>query len=142
MIELCAKLGFDAVDPTGYYFPDYPAVPDDAFIYKIRRRAFLLGLDISGTGVRNDFAAAEQRAADVGLVGCWVDVAAKLGAPNLRVFSGKGVPQRRRFRASSDADDRQIDGTFILGHKEVPTGAWAERALVLTRPTRISRAVH
>jgi sugar phosphate isomerase/epimerase len=97
VIELCAKLGFDAVDPTGYYFPNYPAVPDDAFIYKIRRRAFLLGLDISGTGVRNDFtvAAAEQRAADVGLIGRWVDVAAKLGAPNLRVFSGKGVPAGR-----------------------------------------------
>jgi hypothetical protein len=44
------------VDLTGYYFPDYPNVPADDYIYALKRKAFLLGLDISGTGVRNDFA--------------------------------------------------------------------------------------
>jgi sugar phosphate isomerase/epimerase len=94
VLELCARLGFDAVDPTGYYFPGYPAAPPDDFVYRIRRRAFEWGLDISGTGVRNDFTVADdaKRTADIALVGAWVDVASKLGAPNLRVFSGKGRP--------------------------------------------------
>src|SRR3990172_7659718 len=55
LFDLCAGLGFDAVDATGYYFPGYPDTPADEYIYHIKRKAFLLGLDISGTGVRNDF---------------------------------------------------------------------------------------
>lgn len=94
VIEFCAEIGFDAVDPTGYYFTGYPAVPDDARIHRIKHLAFSLGLGISGTGVRNDFAVpdAGKRDADVAHVTRWVDVAAKLGAPVLRVFDGKAMP--------------------------------------------------
>lgn len=94
VLEFCADLGFDAVDPTGYYFPNYPELPDDAYIYRIKRKAFRLGLDISGTGVRNDFTLTDQkrRRADIELVKKWVGFSARFGAPVLRVFSGKGVP--------------------------------------------------
>jgi sugar phosphate isomerase/epimerase len=94
VIEYCADVGFDAVDPTGYYFKGYPEVPADALIYRIKHLAFSLGLDISGTGVRNDFAVpdAAKRDADVAHVGRWVGVAAKLGAPVLRVFDGRAMP--------------------------------------------------
>ncbi len=87
---MCAELGFDAVDPTGYYFPGYPDSPDDAFVYQTKKQAFLLGLDISGTGVRNDFTTPEQarREDDVNLVKRWIEVAAKMDAPVLRVFAG------------------------------------------------------
>lgn len=90
VIDFCAELGFDAVDPTGYYFMGYPKVPDDDYLYSIKQRAFLQGLDISGTGVRNDFTLAEpaRRLADVVHVKDWVKVAAKLDAPVLRVFAG------------------------------------------------------
>jgi sugar phosphate isomerase/epimerase len=93
-LDVCAELGFDAVDPTGYYFPGYPEAPPDRFLYDIKKRAFRMGLDISGTGVRNDFTAADRakREADVALVKRWVDVAFKLGAPMVRVFAGRGVP--------------------------------------------------
>ena len=94
VIEYCAEVGFDAVDPTGYYFKGYPEVPADALIYRIKHLDFSLGLDISGTGVRNDFAVpdAAKRDADVAHVGRWVGVAAKLGAPVLRVFDGRAMP--------------------------------------------------
>ena len=90
-IDYCAELGFDAVDPTGYYFPDHPAVPTDDYVHAIKRRAFLNGLGVSGTGVRNDFTQpeADKRAADVAHVKRWIEVAAKLGAPVLRVFDGR-----------------------------------------------------
>jgi sugar phosphate isomerase/epimerase len=92
VIDFCAEVGFDAVDPTGYYFPGHPAPPSDAYLYFVKRRAFQNGLDVSGTGVRNDFTVpdAARREADVAHVGRWVEVAAKLGAPALRVFDGRG----------------------------------------------------
>jgi len=94
-LDFCAELGFDAVDPTGYYFPGYPQAPPDAYLYAIKNRALRLGLDVSGTGVGNDFTLADpaKRAAEVALVKRWVDVAAKLGASMVRVFGGRGVPE-------------------------------------------------
>jgi sugar phosphate isomerase/epimerase len=110
LIDWSAAQGFDAVDITGYYFPGYPAVPTDEFINRVKRHAFLQGLDISGTGVRNDFTNPDpaKRAADVKLVKAWIDVAAKLGAPVIRIFSGPvpaGYENRRdevtRYMAAS-----------------------------------------
>ena len=90
LLDFCARENFDGLDPTGYYFPGYPKVPDDGFLYDLKRRAFQLGIDITGTGVRNNFAQAdrEKRAADVQLVKAWIEVAEKLGAPVIRVFAG------------------------------------------------------
>ena len=90
LLDFCAEHDFDAIDPTGYFFPGYPAPPADEYINHFKRRAFQLGLDISGTGVRNDFATPnkEARAADVRHVKEWIEAAAKLGAPVLRVFAG------------------------------------------------------
>jgi sugar phosphate isomerase/epimerase len=90
LLDFCAELNFDAIDPTGYFFPGYPKVPTDKYLNDFKRRAFQLGLDISGTGVRNNFAAPDKqaRAADVQHVKEWVECAARMGAPVLRVFAG------------------------------------------------------
>ena len=32
LLEYCAEQNFDAVDPTGYFFPGYPKVPSDKYI--------------------------------------------------------------------------------------------------------------
>jgi sugar phosphate isomerase/epimerase len=90
LLDFCAELNFDAIDPTGYFFPGYPKPPDPKFLNEFKRRAFVLGLDISGTGVRNNFASSDRakRAADVQHVKEWVEVAARMGAPVLRVFAG------------------------------------------------------
>jgi sugar phosphate isomerase/epimerase len=101
LLEFCAQNNFEAIDPTGYYFPGYGSVregtkgkPTDAYIYQFKRRAFDLGVAISGTGVANDLATPdkEKRASEVKHIKDWVEVAAKLGAPVLRVFSGP-VPE-------------------------------------------------
>jgi sugar phosphate isomerase/epimerase len=90
LLEFCAELNFDAIDPTGYFFPGYPKIPSDLYLNDFKRRAFQLGLDISGTGVRNNFASPDKqkRAADVQHVKEWVECAARMGAPVLRVFAG------------------------------------------------------
>ena len=90
LLEYCAKTGFDAVDLTGYYFPGYPAVPPDDYIFNVKKKAFRLGLGISGTGVRNDFtwSDAGKRGGEKELVKEWIIVAEKLGAPIVRIFAG------------------------------------------------------
>lgn len=90
VLDFSARYHFDAIDPTGYYFPGYPEVPDEDYLFEFKRRAFLLGLDISGTGIRNDFANPDtaSRKADIELIGKWIEVCAKLGAPVLRIFPG------------------------------------------------------
>jgi sugar phosphate isomerase/epimerase len=90
LLDYCAEQNFDALDPTGYFFPGYPKPPSDKYLNDFKRRAFVLGLDISGTGVRNDFATPDktQRAAAVQHVKEWVEVAARMGAPVLRIFAG------------------------------------------------------
>ena len=99
VVDYCAQQGLDGLDATGYYFPGYPQVPDDAFLYRLKRRAFVNGVTISGTGVRNDFAvddpAARQR--DVRMVKDWIEAAAKLGASVVRIFAGQKVPAGGTF---------------------------------------------
>jgi sugar phosphate isomerase/epimerase len=90
LLDFCAAQNFDGVDLTGYYFPGYPKVPSDEYIYHIKRKAHLLGVSISGTGVRNDFTNpdANKRKEDVQLIKNWIECASKLGAPVIRIFAG------------------------------------------------------
>lgn len=95
MFAFCAEKGFAGIDITAYYFPGYPKVPSDEFLYDTKMKAFRLGLDISGTGVRNDFTEPDKskRKESVGLVMSWIDAAEKLGAPVIRIFSGNQSPK-------------------------------------------------
>ncbi|NLO01860.1 MAG: sugar phosphate isomerase/epimerase [Bacteroidales bacterium] len=90
VLKFCEKYDLDAIDPTGYYFPGYPDSPPDEFVNRFKREAFLSGIDISGTGVRNDFANPdpESRRKDIEVIKKWIETAALLGSPNLRIFSG------------------------------------------------------
>lgn len=108
LIEYCSQMGFDAVDITGYYFTGYPSVPSDEVIFKVKRKAFLHGVEICGTGVRNDFtwADSEKRKTEKQLVKDWVIVAEKLGAPEVRIFAGNqpegNIPWDERARWIAD----------------------------------------
>lgn len=95
LLDFCAENDFDAVDLTGYYFPGYPEVPDDSYLFHLKQKAHRLGLDISGTGVRNDFTTPDKgkRKDDIRLVKKWIECAAKLGAPVIRIFAGPALPQ-------------------------------------------------
>jgi len=90
MLQFCADNGFYACDITAYYFPGYPEVPSDEYLYHVKHKAFSLGLEISGTGVRNDFTDQDpaKRKEHVQLVKNWIIAAEKTGAPVIRVFAG------------------------------------------------------
>jgi sugar phosphate isomerase/epimerase len=99
LVDFCAQHGLDGLDATGYYFPGYPKVPADEFLHRLKRRAFVNGVTISGTGVRNDFAVEDPdaRRRDVGMVKDWIEAAAKLGATVVRIFAGVKVPEGGTF---------------------------------------------
>ena len=103
-VAFCAENGVDALDATGYYFPGYPKVPPDDYVYGLKRTAFINGVAISGTGVRNNFAVTDKaaRARDVQMVRDWIVVASKLGAPVIRVFSGPERPAGHTFDEALD----------------------------------------
>jgi sugar phosphate isomerase/epimerase len=88
--SLAADLRLDAIEPTAYYFPD--DVNDD-YLHRLRQHAFLLGLDISGTAIMNDFCVAPGAEADRELahVRTWIDRAAELTAPVVRIMSGNWI---------------------------------------------------
>jgi sugar phosphate isomerase/epimerase len=98
LIEFCSATGFDGVDITAYYFKGYPNVPPDDYLFDIKRKAFKAGLEITGTGVRNDFTIADnaKREGEVQLVKNWIGAASKIGASVLRIFAGtqknEGIP--------------------------------------------------
>src|SRR3954454_6444627 len=89
-LELAADLGLDAVEPTSYYFPE--DVSTD-YLHRLKQQAFLLGLDISGTAVMNDFCLppGPERDKNVAHVRAWIDHAAELDAPTLRILSGNWI---------------------------------------------------
>ncbi len=90
VVDFCAKKDIEAVDLTGYFFPGYPKAPADSYVNRMKRYVHDSGIVISGTGVKNDFATADKavRAEGVELTKVWIEVAARLGAPVVRVFAG------------------------------------------------------
>lgn len=90
-IELCADLGLDGTELTSYYFPENF---DQAYLVSLKQKTFRLGLDISGTAIANDFCLPPGEARDKSLAHTrlWIDHAATMGAPVIRIFAGN-VPQ-------------------------------------------------
>lgn len=108
VVDFCAQHNIEAIDLTGYFFPGYPLVPPGAYINRMKRYAHDRGVVISGTGVKNDFATADKavRADGVRLTKTWIEVAARLGAPVLRVFAGP-VGKITDWRAVANGASRE-----------------------------------
>ncbi|RKN83103.1 sugar phosphate isomerase/epimerase family protein [Ulvibacterium marinum] len=92
MMEFASTLGLNAVDLTGYYFSGYPNIPDDKTLFQLKKKALQLGLNISWTGIRNNFVNLDKasRQADIEMIKNWLQVSSKLGASIMRIFPGKG----------------------------------------------------
>ena len=104
-VNLAADMALDAVELTSYYFP--PDVDND-YLHRLKQHAFVLGLDVSGTSVGNDFCVAPgpERDKQMELVRTWVDHAAELDAPVIRIFAGR-VP---KGETEAIAVSRAIEG--------------------------------
>ena len=99
-IDYCAELDLDGTELTGYYFP---AEITNEYLMQLKAHTFRLGLAISGTAIGNDFCLPEGEARTKQLDDCreWIDHAAAMGAPVIRIFAGR-VPK-------GDSEDAAIE---------------------------------
>jgi len=86
-LDYCAEQGCDGAELTSYYFPS--ELTKD-FLLRLRRQAFLSGVELSGTAVGNTFThpAGEKRDREIRTVKQWVDNAQTMGISHVRVFAG------------------------------------------------------
>lgn len=86
-IDWCGELGLPGTELTSYYFRE---TIDDAYLHALRRRALRNGVTISGTAIRNDFCRppGPEKQDDIEHVKQWIDHAATLFAPHIRIFAG------------------------------------------------------
>ena len=99
-IDYCAAQNLGATELTGYYFPKDIT---SEYLLSLREQTHRLGLSISATAIGNDFCIAEGDARQLQLAECraWIDYAAIMGAPAIRIFAGK-VPK-------DDTEDAAIE---------------------------------
>lgn len=98
-IDFCAEQNLDGAELTSYYFPN--PLPHD-YLMEVKERAFRLGLGISGTAIGNNFCLPDGPKRDEQLKLChdWIDFAAEMGAPVIRIFAGtvgKGQTEKEAF---------------------------------------------
>ena len=106
-IDYCASLGCDA-ELTGYFLPPDA---DDAYLLRLRQRAFLAGTVISGSAIGNDFSvpAGEQLDAQIAETQRWIERSAVLGAPHLRIFAGTA-------KQLGDAEEKLVAVSEAVNH--------------------------
>ena len=99
-IDFCAEHGCRGTELTSYYFP---ANVDAGFLLKVKRHAFLRGVAISGTAVGNTFTvpAGPKRDQEIANVKHWIDHAAIMGAPHIRIFAGEAPSGTSRDQAKA-----------------------------------------
>ena len=120
LLNFAAEAGFDAIDLTGYFFASYPQVPTDAEIFAVKHEAFRLGLEISGSGVKNEVTTADKalRAEGKQRIKDWVEVCVKLGAPVLRVFADTNIAPNKWQAVSGGASREDVEGWIADDFRE------------------------
>src|SRR5438309_5476816 len=120
VLEFAARNKFEGFDPTGYFFPGYPAVPSDAYVDNFKKRAADLGIGISGTGVRNNFTTSDKSIRDAGVrhIKEWVEVVARLGAPVIRVFADTQMRAENWESVSKGATRAQVQAWIAAALRE------------------------
>lgn len=104
-VDYCADQGLEGAEVTSYYFPK-PVTQE--YLLKLRRHAFLRGIALSGTAIGNNFARpkGEDLQKEIAATKQWIDYAATMGAPHIRIFAGpvpKGVPLEEATRNCIEA---------------------------------------
>ena len=134
-IELCADLGLDGTELTSYYFPENF---DQAYLVSLKQKTFRLGLDISGTAIANDFCLPPGEARDKSLAHTrlWIDHAATMGAPVIRIFAGN-VPQGDSDQAAIERCAAGINESLKYAAQKGVCLALENHGGITTRPEQM-----
>jgi sugar phosphate isomerase/epimerase len=115
-IDYCASLQCDA-ELTSYFVP---ADAGDDYLLRLKQHAFLNGTVISGSAIGNDFSvpAGEKLDAQIADAEKWIERAAIMGAPHLRIFAGTAKQlgdSEEKLREVSNAVNRCAKTAERLG---------------------------
>ena len=90
-IDWCGEMDLSGVELTSYYFKEGF---DRSYLHQLRLRAFHQGISISGTAVGNNLCLppGSERNQEINHVKRWIDHAAELFAPHIRIFAGEVPP--------------------------------------------------
>lgn len=122
-IDLAAKMGFDGVEILQMQMEDF----SPAALQKIKRRAFMAGIDLMGFSTHQDFVDPDWlvRRRNVEQTICYIEQAYALGIPTLRINTG-------RWGTSKNFDalmaNRGIE-PVLDGHTEEEGFAWVIEAM-------------
>lgn len=92
VLDYAAEQGFDGVELTAYFFDPEVTTAD---LNEIKRRAHVLGLDITGGAIGNNFSFPADdpfTAQQIAYTKTWIDHYSILGAPVIRIFAGGKNP--------------------------------------------------
>jgi sugar phosphate isomerase/epimerase len=87
-LDYCASQGLAGAELTAYFFPESI---DFAYCRKIKRQAHLLGIDLTGGAIGNNFTFApgsDKAKEQLEYTKLWIDRYAEMGIPAIRVFAG------------------------------------------------------
>lgn len=100
-IDLAASLPFDAVEFTEYYFPE----TGNRYLAGLKGRCTRLGLDVSGTAIRNDFCTSDgtRLKQQIDHVKRWIEHTSRLGGKTVRIFAGSVAQNDKEERARRQA---------------------------------------
>lgn len=86
-VDWCGDNNVPGAEVTSYFFP--PDC-DEAFCNDVKHRAYLRGVCLTGTAVGNNFALpkGDKLNEQIAYTKKWIDHAATMGAPHIRVFAG------------------------------------------------------
>jgi sugar phosphate isomerase/epimerase len=138
-IDFCAENGCEGAELTSYFFP---TGAEDNYFRRIRGHAEKRGITVSGTAVGNNFSLepGPDREAQAAYVREWIDKAALMGAPHVRIFAGKKMKGTSEKRADELVIAALKDICGYAAKKKVKLGlenhdsiATAERLIRLLR---------
>jgi len=120
-IDYCAKHGCDGAELTAYFFPPNA---DEKYFRRLRKYAKKKGVAISGTAIGNNFSLepGPDREAQMAYTKKWIDHAAQMGAPHIRIFAGKQKKGTSPERADKLVIEALKDACEYAGKKKIHLG--------------------
>ncbi len=117
VVDFAAKQNLDGVELTSYYFPKEVT---NEYLMGLKQQCFRLGLDVSGTAIGNDFChgPGAERDEQLALTREWIDYAATVGAPVIRIFAGQvksGSDESQALKNCIDGINESLDYAATKG---------------------------
>ena len=138
-VDYCGKLKLDGTEVTSYYFP---AQVTDAYLAGLKSRAARQKLKISGTAIGNNFCLPDGPARQRELKLCrqWIDFAAMMGAPVIRIFAGR-ISKGENEKTAIKRCIRGIDESLVYAAKKKVGLALENHGGITSTPEQMLRIV-